>query len=62
MPKVKIKPVVKKSNKVILDVWCGKSWSVVKDGLSISVTSGTGFYNEKRDNANVNLIIIAEVK
>lgn len=43
-----------------LEVYCGENWSLEKDGVNIYIKSGTGFYNEERENAKVKLKISVE--
>ena len=50
----------KKAKKQELNVWTAKSYELVKDGDKVALVSGSGFYDEKRDNADINLKVTVE--
>lgn len=41
-------------------VFSSANWELKKDGVNVIISSGSGFYNEERDNANVELKITVE--
>jgi hypothetical protein len=43
-----------------LVVWTGEVWDLVKDGLKIYLTSGTGFYPKETKTAKINLRVTVE--